>query len=242
MSTPKLDKLSQTVLDKIQQINPSKIIFITPNLTNPTIKRIIDNNTSGVIEIYDPTGKMLATYSEQFAEKYNTMINDLYSYSDVETDEDMKELRETIGEEGMKTEIDEFFDSHEEHKEFINEYCGSESIKRKYIISLFSKVLKGTVLLSNKIKQKSIAEANKIVFRSELEFVKNGRNLIILFNSSSIPKEKKLINILKEKEENIILIEHKPEIETNYWKIYDLFQYNFNPIYSTKNKYCYTNF
>lgn len=242
MSTPKLDKLSQTVLDRIKYINPTKIVFITPNLTNPAIRRIIENNTSGVIEIYDPTGKMLATYSENFIEKYNTMINDLYSYLGVESDEDMKELKETIGKEGMRTEIDEFFEEHEEHKEFINEYS---TIKRKYIISLFSKVLKGTVLLSNKIKQKSNIEQSiidKVVFKSELEINNTGRNLIVLFNSTSTPKEKKLINILKEKQDNIILIEHKPEIETNYWKIYDLFQYNYNPVFSTKTKYIYSNF
>lgn len=238
----KLDKLSQAAITRIKDINPNKIILVTTTLTNPSIRRIIENNTSGVIEVFDPTGKMLATYSSDFIERFNSMIDDLYAYLDVESDEDMKELRETLGKDGIKTEIDEFFDSNEQHKEFINNYS---RIERKYILSLFKKVITGKILLANKIHQKQNIEesvVSKVMFNYQFQPDMTKRNLALIFNSSTIPKDRELLNALREKNINVIVLEHKPETVTNYWKIIDLFPNNYKPIYSTKSKYCYVNF
>lgn len=238
----KLDKLSQAAITRIKDINPNKIILVTTTLTNPSIRRIIENNTSGVIEVFDPTGKMLATYSSDFIERFNSMIDDLYAYLDVESDEDMKELRETLGKDGIKTEIDEFFDSNEQHKEFINNYS---RIERKYILSLFKKVITGKILLANKIHQKQNIEesvVSKVMFNYQFQPDMTKRNLALIFNSSTIPKDRELLDALREKNINVIVLEHKPETVTNYWKIIDLFPNNYKPIYSTKSKYCYINF
>lgn len=238
----KLDKLSQAAITRIKDINPNKIILVTTTLTNPSIRRIIENNTSGVIEVFDPTGKMLATYSSDFIERFNSMIDDLYAYLDVESDEDMKELRETLGKDGIKTEIDEFFDSNEQHKEFINNYS---RIERKYILSLFKKVITGKILLANKIHQKQNIEesvVSKVMFNYQFQPDMTKRNLVLIFNSSTIPKDRELLDALREKNINVIVLEHKPETVTNYWKIIDLFPNNYKPIYSTKSKYCYVNF
>lgn len=251
--------IMKTITDKIN--NPERTVIIGGKLSNSkSIEcQLIDSINSGTIEFLDPTGKTLihSPSFQSIISEYHSMVQDYFDFLDIVVDsadmdcleppdKQLKELKQTLGKEALQDEVVAFLDEHSEYSALIQRLKEFENYS--FIKSLITKFMKGVP------SYKTSENLSKILPREnlgKLKFVNkfipmpdiSSKTLIIIFNSSSssLPKTPEIISIIKNRNDNVIVIEPSNP-KSNFFRISDLYQENYSELYHTKSKTVFRNF
>lgn len=251
----------RTITSMPQFNTPERTVIIGGKLSNPkSIEcQLINSINSGTIEFLDPTGKTLI-HSSSFSEllnEYYSMVQDYFDFLDIvvdsadmgcleSPDKQLKELKQTLEKDALQDEVRAFLDEHPEYSTLIQRLKEYEDYS--FINSLIIKFMKGTPSYKTAENLSKISPRDHL---SKLKFVSrflpipdiSSRTLIVIFNSSSssVPKTPELISIIKNRNDNVIVIEPSTPKST-FFRISDLYPENFSVLYHTKSKSVFRNF
>lgn len=243
---------ANSVLQSIPFTNYERFVIIGGKLSNSkgTEYSLIDflcRHAPGTIEFVDPTGKTLIHTKElvDLINDYNNLVLDFYDFLDLDPeDEEFKEQLKNIGKEALKDEVVAFKDSNE-NQAVINRMKQYESYS--IISAMINKFSKGTPSVKRIDPKTQLTSP----FLSRIKFTPSfvpqpdisSRTLIIIFNSSStsIPKSTEIISIIKNKNDNVIVIEPSTP-KTHFFRITDLYPENYTTLLQGKRKSAYRNF
>lgn len=247
--------IMQTLNDKIN--SPERTVIIGGKLSNPKSVecQLINSISSGTIEFLDPTGKTLihSSFFSELLNEYYSMVQDYFDFLDIITDDgldspdkQLKDLKETLEKDALQDEVRAFLDEHPEYSALIQKLREFEEYS--FIKSLIDKFMKGTP------SYKTAELLSKVVSKEHLDKIKfvnkfipmpdiSSRTLIVIFNSSSssVPKTPELISLIKNRNDNVIVIEPSTPKST-FFRISDLYPENFSVLYHTKAKSVFKNF
>lgn len=248
----------QTLNDKIGV--PERTVIIGGKLSNPkSIEcQLIKSINSGIIEFLDPTGKTLihSPFFSELLNEYYSMVQEYFDFLDIvidsadmgleSPDKQLKELKQTLEKDALQDEVRAFLDEHPEYSALIQKLREFEEYS--FIKSLIDKFMKGTpsyktAELLSKITSKDHLGKLKFVSRFIPMPDISSRTLIVIFNSSSssVPKTPELISIIKNRNDNVIVVEPSTPKST-FFRITDLYPENFSVLYHTKSKSVFRNF
>jgi hypothetical protein len=243
---------ADSVLQSIPFNTYERFVIIGGKLSNSkgmeySLIDFLCRHAPGTIEFVDPTGKTLIHTKElvDLINEFNTLVLDFYEFLDLDPeDEDFKEQLKNIGKEALKDEMVAFMDS-QENKAIIDKLRQYESYS--LIHNLIKKFSKGTPSVK-RIDPKTVLTSP---FLSRIKFTPSfvpqpdisSRTLIIIFNSSStsIPKSSEIISIIKNKNDNVLVIE--PSVpKTHFFRITDLYPENYTVSVQGKRMSAFRNF
>lgn len=249
---------ANSVLQSIPFTTYERFVIIGGKLSNSkgieySLIDFLCRHAPGTIEFVDPTGKTMIHTKELFdlINDYNNLVLDFYDFLDLDPeDEEFKEQLKNIGKEALKDEVVAFMDSNEnflkiERNEIINRMKQYESYS--IISSMINKFFKGTPTVKRIDPKTQLTSP----FLSRIKFTPSfipqpdisSRTLIIIFNSSStsIPKSTEIISLIKNKNDNVVVIEPSTP-KTHFFRITDLYPENYTTLLQGKRKSAYRNF
>ena len=237
-----------------------RTVIIGGKLSNPkSIEcQLVKSIQSGIIEFVDPTGKTLI-HTGKFGEllrEYHLMVQDYFEFLDIISNDDgfaspdkqLKDLKETLEKDALKDEVVAFLDEHPEYVKLIQKLREHEDFIM--VKSLIDKFMKGTPsfktsekLISNSYLDQEVDSKIQVVSRFIPMPDISSRTLIVIFNSTStsLPKTPELISIIKNRNDNVIVIEPSTPKST-FFRISDLYPENFSALYHTKSRSVFKNF
>lgn len=251
--------IMQTLNDKIGALE--RTVIIGGKLSNPKSVecQLINSISSGTIEFLDPTGKTLihSSFFSELLNEYYSMVQEYFDFLDIVVDDSLespdkqlKDLKETLEKDALQDEVRAFLDEHSEYSALIQKLREFEDYS--FIKSLIDKFMKGTP--SYKTAELLTKMASKETPRETLDKIKfvnkfipkpdvSSRTLTVIFNSSSssVPKTPELISLIKNRNDNVIVIEPSTPKST-FFRISDLYPENFSVLYHTKAKSVFRNF
>ena len=257
LQPPRIPKSMKLTLSEITRIQPEQTYIIGNNPCSTHIKYLTGlASIPGTTYFIDPSAKFSTLSDRILVSRFNQLIDDYYDFLGISDSNELKELAETLGADGMQEEATTFISESEEAQDFIEE---AHTLNYPYLNSLIRKLEHGKISDKNKLKTLANSQKksqNSTGFTPKCTFIPrlpdfseiHSRTMIIVFNSPTIPKDSRLLSLLNSpsRSVNVIVYEHKTELPVNYWRIGDMYPLHFNQptseFYKNKTKHLIKNF